>query len=58
METGGPLGTPEPRDPVAIRGCKAADRREKAMSYKAHTHGSGELHNGIVYAERRIAQEG
>jgi len=38
----------EPRDPVAIRGRKAADRWEKAISYKAHRHGNGESHSGIV----------
>ena len=36
------------RDPVAIRGRKAADRWEKAISYKAHRHGNGESHSGIV----------
>ena len=48
IEAGGPLGTREPRDPVAIRGCKAADRWAKAMSYKAHRHGHRESHSGIV----------
>ena len=42
----------EPRDPVAIRGCEAADRWEKAMSSKSHMHGSGESHSGIVPAKR------
>ena len=31
----------EPRDPVAIRRRKVADRREKAMSYKAHARATG-----------------
>ena len=48
----------EPRDPVAIRGRKVADRWGKAMSSNSHMHGSGESHNGIVCAEQRIAQEG
>jgi len=48
----------EPRDPVAIRGCKAADRWAKAMSYKAHMHGNGESHNGIIPAKRSNAGQG
>ena len=58
METGGPLGTREPRDPVAVRGREAADRWEKAMSSKAHMHGKGDSHSGIVCAEQRVVQEG
>ena len=42
----------EPRDPVAIRGRKAADRWEKAMSSKTHVHGDRESHSGIVPAKR------
>ena len=45
----------EPSDPVAIRGWKAADRWEKAMSYKAHRHGNGESHSGIVPRKRSNA---
>src|SRR5450432_88202 len=46
METGRPLGTREPRDPVAIRSPYGADRWEKAMSYKTHVYGDRESHNG------------
>ena len=42
----------EPRDPVAIRSQKGAERWEKAMSYKTHAHGKGESHSGIVLTER------
>ena len=45
----------EPSDPVAIRGWKAADRWEKAMSYKAHRHGNGASHSGIVPRKRSNA---
>jgi hypothetical protein len=48
----------EPRDPVAVRGREAADRWEKAMSSKAHMHGKGESHSGIVCAEQRVDREG
>ena len=58
METGGPLGTREPRDPVAIRGRKAADRWAKAMSYKAHMYGGRESHRGIVPTKRSNAGQG
>jgi len=54
----GPLGTREPRDPVAVRGREAADRWEKAMRSKAHMHGRGDSHSGIVCAEQRIDREG
>jgi hypothetical protein len=39
-------------------GWKAADRWEKAMSYKSHMHGDGESYSGIVCAEQRVVQEG
>jgi len=45
----------EPRDRgarPAIRGCEAADRWEKAMSYKTHMHGNGESYSGILPAKR------
>ena len=42
----------EPRGPVAIHGCKARDRWEKAMSSKTHMHGNGESYRGIVPAKR------
>ena len=48
----------EPRDPVAIRGRKVADRWWKAMSSKSHMYGSGESHNGIVPAKRSNAGRG
>ena len=48
----------EPRDPVVIRGCEAADRWEKAMSYKTRVNGDGESHSGMVCAEQRVVQEG
>ena len=48
----------EPRDPVAIRGCEAADRWEKAMSYKAHTHGGRESSGGIVLTKRSNEGQG
>jgi hypothetical protein len=54
METGGPLGTREPRDPVAIRTREGADRWEEAMSYKTHTDGNRESHSGIVCAEQLL----
>jgi hypothetical protein len=44
--------------PFAIRRCKAADRWEKAMSYEAHRHGSGESHSGIVPTTRSNAGQG
>ena len=48
----------EPRDPVAIRDCEAADRWEKAMSYKTHANGNGESHSGIVPGKRANAGRG
>ena len=42
----------EPRDPVAIRSRRTADRWEKAMSYKTDMHGGRESSGGIVLAKR------
>jgi hypothetical protein len=42
----------KPRDPVPVRGRKVAERWEKAMSHKAHRHGSGELNGGVVPAKQ------
>ena len=35
----------------AVRGCEAADRPEKAMSYKTGMHGGRESYSGIVPAK-------
>src|ERR1035438_4470611 len=58
METGGPLGTREPRDPVAFRRRYGAERWEKAMSYKTQMHGHGESHSGILPTQRSNAGQG
>ena len=38
--------------PVTVRGRKAADRWEKAMSYKAHMYGGGESYSGVIPAKQ------
>jgi len=43
---------------VVIRGCKAADRWAKAMSYKAHMHEHRESHSGIVPTKGSNAGQG
>ena len=48
----------EPRDPVAIRGRKAADRWEKAMSHKTHVHGHRESHSGVVPTKQPNESQG
>ena len=48
----------EPRDPAAIRSRRAADRWEKAMSYKTHMHGSRESSGGIVLTKRSNKGQG
>ena len=48
----------EPRDPVAIRSRRTADRWEKAMSYKTHVYGDRESHNGVVPTKRSNAGQG
>jgi hypothetical protein len=40
----------EPGDPAAVRGDKAAGRRENAMSDKSLVHGGGESYSGVVPA--------
>ena len=45
----------EPRDPVAIRSRKVADRWEKAMSYKTHVYGGRESSGSIVPTKRSNA---
>jgi RNA-directed DNA polymerase len=42
----------EPRGPVLIRGRKAADRWEKAKSYKTHMNERGESYSGVVPAKQ------
>ena len=48
----------EPRDPDAIRGRKAADRWEKAMSSNPHMHGNRESYSGVVPAKRSNEGQG
>ena len=42
----------EPRDPVTVRGRKAADRWEKAKSYKTQMYGGGESYSGVVLTKQ------
>jgi hypothetical protein len=48
----------EPRDPVAFRCQRGAERWEKAISYKAHMNGGRESSSGIVPMKRWNAGQG
>src|SRR5271168_3792537 len=48
----------EPRDPVAVRGRKATEQWEKAMSHKTHMIGGRESYNGVVPAKRSNESQG
>ena len=48
----------ENRETPQASGSSKPDRLEKAMSYKASTHASGESDEQVVCAEQRVAQEG
>ena len=43
---------------MAFRSRYGAERWEKAMSYKTHTHGQGESHSGVVPTKRSNAGQG
>jgi hypothetical protein len=55
--TRGPLQGPR-QDPVAVRGRKATERWEKAMSDKTHMNGGRESYNGIVLSKRSNESQG
>jgi hypothetical protein len=48
----------ENREAPLVSGRNMPDRLEKATSYKASAHASGESDEQVVCAEQRVAQEG